>query len=205
MFRTAMPRPARTLAAAVLLGLGASAAHAACEAGKPAAELTHEDAQALYECLAEDMHAGYMEGDKRWIPEEFVADYRGWTVANTAPAAPGFHAGRYLSTWVNDTGAEEYLKYLEEREDDMPAGTVIAKESFDVSEDGVATAGPLFIMQKVEEGTSPDSEDWYYMMVAPNGRPQAVEVYTACVACHTGNFGYRDSLGYPMEDVRVGN
>ena len=40
-----------------------------------------------------------MKGDKRWIPAEFVADYRGWTPANTLPANPGFHGGRFLLTY----------------------------------------------------------------------------------------------------------
>ena len=197
----------RTLALAAVAALAGTAANAAsdvCEAGKPRSEITTADAQALYDCLADAMFAGYNTGDKRWIPEEFVADYRDWTPVNTAPAAPGFHAERYLSTWVNDAGAEEYLKYLEER-GDMPEGTLIAKESFEVSDDGVAKAGPLFIMQKVGEGVSPETNDWYYMMVSARGKPVAVDVYAACNVCHQDLFGQRDGMGYLIEEVRVGN
>ena len=32
----------------------------------------------------------------------------------------------------------------------------------------------------------------------------AVPVITACSECHQGNFGFRGGLGYPDEEVRVG-
>lgn len=206
---TAIPRPAAfaaLFAAAFGLALGlapSASAQSACDPGKPASELSNEEAQAVYDCIASDLHAGYLEGDKKWIPAEFVRDYRDWTLASKLPANPPWHGGRYLLTWVNETGAEEYLKFLEER-GPMPAGTVIAKESFAVNDAGEVEKGPLFLMQKVEDGVSPQSANWYYMVVAPNGAPQAVEVMTACNECHQGNWGYRDGLGYPLEDLRVG-
>lgn len=190
---------ATALAVAAISSGGAAAA--ACEAGKDAADLTNEDAQALYECLEADLYEGYQKGDKRWMPAAYVADYRNWTKANTLPAAPGFHDSRYLITFVNETGADAYMEYAENPT--IPAGTVIAKESFGVTNDGRAIKGPLFFMEKVAAGTSPATNDWYYMMVAPNGRPQAVDVATACHACHQENFGETGGLGYPVEEVRV--
>jgi len=197
---------ARRLLAATVVATAATAAataaSAACEAGKPGEDLTLDDAQALYECLAPQMLAGYKKGPKMWIPADRAEDYRGWTAANTHPARPGFHSNRYLSTWVNPVGAAEYLRYDEDNAK-MPAGSIIAKESFDVSKDGKATPGPLFFMEKVAQGVSPESGDWYFYMIAANGKPQAVDVMTACVECHMGNFGYRDSLGFPVEEVRL--
>lgn len=196
----------RILAAAGL-GLAASAAplsaQDACDPGKPGSELTHEEAQQVYACIEDELHQGYMQGDKKWIPAEFVTDYREWTPVSRLPANPGFHGGRFLLTFVNDAGDEEYLKFLEER-GDMPAGTLIAKESFAVNDEGKVEKGPLFIMQKVEEDVSPETNDWYYMMIAPNGEPRAVPVMTACNECHQGNFGHRDGLGYPVPEVRAG-
>lgn len=192
---------------AITLGAtaGADEARAAsCSAGKPRAEMTNADAQALYECLKEAMFDNYNKGDKRWIPPEFVSEYRDWKAANTAPAAPGFHGERYLVTYVSPAGYEEYTAFKEE-DVNIPAGTLIAKESFDVAEDGSAKAGPLFIMQKVEEDKSPETMDWYYMMVMPNGTPAAVDVMTGCNECHVSTFGSRGGLGYPDEEVRVGN
>ncbi len=190
-------------AAAGFLAIASVAQAAPCDPGKDGNDLTFEEAQVVYDCIAADLHAGYMTGDKKWIPTGYVADYRSWTSANTLPANPGVHGGRFLLTRINDIGAAEYLKFAEENVD-IPAGTVIAKESFAVSEDGKVQKGPLFIMQKVAAGVSPETDDWYYMAVAPNGAPMAVNVMTACSECHQGNFGFRGGLGYPDEEVRAG-
>ena len=194
-----------TLAAGGLLAT-APALHAAsvgedCSLATPRGDMTHDDAQAVYDCLAGAMQDGYLEGDKRWIPRAFVAEYRNWTAASTLPADPGVHGGRFLFTWVNGTGAAEYVRFADER-GAMPAGTVIAKESFTVSEDGKAKPGPLFLMQKTAQGISPRTNDWYYMAVQPNGTPMAVNVFTACNECHSA-YSDSDYLGYPEEDVRA--
>lgn len=194
----------RSIAAAAGLTLAASAAQAAsdCDPGKPASELSYEQAQSVYDCIKDGLYEGYQQGDKKWIPAEFVRDYRDWTLVSRLPANPPWHGGRYLQTWVNGVGAEEYQKFLEER-GPMPAGTVIAKESFKVTDDGKAQKGPLFIMQKAEAGTSPETADWYYMMLSPDGAPVGIDPVAACSECHQGNWGYRDGLGYPLEDLRV--
>ena len=181
--------------------ISASAAHAACDPGKAGAELTGEEAKKVYDCLAADLHSGYKKGKKRWIPAEFVNDYRNWTLASSFPAAPGFHGNRFLVTWVNSTGAAEYMKYAENPS--IPAGTVIAKESFSVSDNGKVRKGPLFLMQKVETGKSPKTDDWYYMAVTAKGSPMAVNVVAACSECHQGNFGDTGGLGYPVEGARI--
>jgi hypothetical protein len=199
-----MKKTLRILAAAAGILTFATAAQAAsCDPGKDGNDLTFEEAQKVYDCIEADLHAGYMKGDKKWIPAEFVADYRNWTLANTLPANPGFHGGRFLMTRINDVGAEAYLKFAEENVV-IPAGTVIAKESFAVTEKGEVQPGPLFIMQKVAAGVSPETDDWYYMMVGPDGAPQAVPVMVACNECHMGNYGHQGDLGYPDPEVRVG-
>ncbi|MEQ8603522.1 MAG: cytochrome P460 family protein [Marivibrio sp.] len=183
--------------------LGADRAHAACDVDKPRAEMSYEDAQAVWECLKDDLYAGYNAGPKRWIPKAFVEDYRDWGLASTLPADPGFHSGRYLLTYVNETGFDAYTEFAEGDDVTVPAGTVIAKESFTVTEDGAARKGPLFFMQKVEAGVSPETDDWYYMMVAPGGQPMAINVYTACSQCHQETFAHQGGMGYPVPEVRV--
>lgn len=173
-----------------------------CDADKPGAELTGEEALAIHECLKPSMLAGYSAGSKGWIPPERVADYRGWVPASSVPGVPGYHAGRFLFTYVNETGAAEYLRYADENVT-MPAGSLIAKETFSVSDDGMAKAGPLFFMEKTPAGTSPATGDWYYYAIAPNGAPMAIDVMAACNECHMVNFGYRDSLGYPIGEARI--
>ena len=190
--------------AAGILSFASAAQAASCDPGKDGNDLTFEEAQVVYDCIAADLHAGYMTGAKRWVPAGYVADYRSWTAANTLPANPGFHGGRFLLTWINDVGAEEYLKFAEEDAVNIPAGTVIAKESFAVNAAGKVEKGPLFIMEKRVAGVSPETNDWYYMMVAPSGAPQAVNVMVACNECHMENYGFQGGLGYPDPEVRVG-
>ncbi|MBX2805963.1 MAG: cytochrome P460 family protein [Hyphomicrobiales bacterium] len=175
-------------------------AHAACTSDTPGPEMSFDQAQTVYECLKEELQANYAKGDKGWIPSEFVTDYPNWRQVSTKPAAPGFHGGRFLVTYVNETGADAYIQYGEAP---IPAGTIITKESFAVDDQGAVSAGPLFIMEKTETGKSPETDDWYYMMVAPNGSPQAVNVMTACNECHQGNFGEQQNLGFPVEEVRL--
>jgi len=202
-----MNKTLRTAAAAAGFAFAVSAVPAAattdCSPGKPGSELTLEEAQKVYDCIKDALYAGYMKGDKKWIPAEYVRDYRDWTPVSTGPANPGWHGERFLLTFVNDVGAEEYLKYLEER-GPMPAGTVIAKESFSVKDEGKVKKGPLFFMVKVEAGSAPETADWNYMLVSPGGKPMKINAQKACSACHEDNFGARDGLGYPVEEVRVG-
>lgn len=185
------------------LSLFAAPAHAACKTDKALDDITYDDAQAIYECLSDKMVKGYKKKSKRWIPAEIVSDYRSWKLASSAPANPGFHSERFLMTWVNETGFDAYTDYAEGDNVTVPEGTVLVKESFSISKKGVGKPGPLFIMQKVKEGSSPKTMDWHYMMVMPNGTPAAVNVYQACNVCHVENFGFQGGMGYPVEEVRV--
>ncbi len=171
-----------------------------CNLNIPRDAMSYADAHNVYLCMADKMGTGYNTGDKRWIPADFVRDYRTWTPASTLPADPGVHGERFLFTYVNSVGASEYMKFKDEGAK-MPVGTVIAKESFSINSKGKAKAGPLFFMQKVAAGTSPKTNDWYYMAVAPSGKPMGVNVFKACNECHSTYEG-SDYLGYPEEDVR---
>ncbi len=183
------------------LTLGGTAQAASCGPGKAGDDLTADEAQKVYDCLKEGLLKGYSKGKKRWIPAEYVEDYRSWTLVSSHPAAPGFHSNQFLVTYVNKVGADVYMDYAEDPV--VPAGTLIAKESFSVNDKGKVRKGPLFFMEKVAAGKSPETNDWYYMMVDARGRPQAVNVITACHECHQENFGHQGGLGYPVEEARV--
>ena len=189
------------VAGAIVLAGGS--AQAACEPGKSVDDVTYEDAQKVYECISDKLIKGYSKGKKRWIPWKRFADYRSWKKVSSMPANPGFHTERFLVTYVNDVGAEAYMKYAEDPV--IPAGTLIAKESFSITAKGKVRRGPLFLMEKVAAGKSSETMDWYYMMVNQNGAPMAVNVISACSDCHKDNYGHQGGLGYPVEDVRVTN
>lgn len=159
-------------------------------------DLEEDGVNALYECIKDKMVTGYTKGDN-----EVAAAYRDWTVTATRPAVAGAHGERLLLTFANDVAAEQYLKFAEEGVD-MPAGSVLAKESIKVStKKKKGIVGPLFIMTKLEAGGAPDTDDWLYSGVQPNGKPMKFK-QSFCHNCHSAWEG-QDSLAYPLEEVRI--
>lgn len=189
-----MKRRIVTAAAFVLMAGGAAAQD--CTAEGDAMDLDAEAVESLYACIEGTMAEQYAaEGD------EVGSNYRSWQVTSTRPAAAGPHSERVLQTFANDIAAEQYLKF-EEEFDAMPAGSVLAKESFAVK-DGKAQVGPLFIMTKLAEGEAPDHGDWLYSALQPNGKEMGIS-QGFCSGCHLG-WDYRDSVAYPVEEVRLTN
>ena len=176
----------------LLLALPA-AAQEACTFEGDAFDLGDEAASAFYDCMSDRMIEGYTkEGN------EIAAAYRDWTVTGTRPAVAGPHGDRFLLTFVNDVAAEQYLKF-EDGEFEMPVGSVLVKESIG-AKDGEGRVGPLFIMTKVDD--APDFDNWLYAAVQPNGKPMGIS-QKFCHDCH-GGYDFQDSMGYPLEEVRVG-
>ncbi len=159
-------------------------------------DLTVEQANGLYDCIKEDLRAGYASQDA-----PFSSDYQSWKAASTAPMPNAGHGNRFLMTFVNETGYDEYVTYSDER-GPMPVGSILAKESFNVSKKGAVQKGPLFFMEKVAAGG--DAEEygnWVYSAVQPKGKPMAIK-QAFCHACHAA-FEDQDAMGYPDEDVWV--
>lgn len=177
--------------------LATSAAHAACETTVAKDDLTTEQVSALYDCIKEELRAGYA---KEGLAN--TSEYQSWKAAATDPAAPGFHGKRFLMTYVNEIGHAEYVKYSDER-GPMPVGSIIAKESFNVSKKGKVQKGPLFFMTKVAAGGEADEfGQWVYSANRTNGKVMKIK-QSFCHNCH-GNYDDQDSMGYPVEDVRLG-
>ncbi|EPX80669.1 cytochrome P460 family protein [Litoreibacter arenae] len=188
---------AATAAATALMATGAHAADCAIDVEDPfdleAAQITE-----IYDCLKDTMAEGYAkEGD------EVAVNYRAWTVSSTRPAVAGPHGNRLLQTFANDVAAEQYLKFAEEGVK-MPAGSVLAKESITIStKKKEARTGPLFIMTKMEDGAIPETADWLYAGIQPNGKVMKIK-QAFCHDCHA-NYAEQDMLAYPLEEVRVAN
>lgn len=170
-----------------------------CNVNKSVDDVSYREAHDVYLCLERKMFDGYNTGPKRWVNANHVGQFRTWTPASTLPANPGVHSNRFLFTYVNPIGAAAYTQFADGVK--MPVGTVIAKESFSINSKGKSKPGPVFFMEKVAAGTSPKTGDWFYTMVAPSGKPQAVNVFKACHECHSG-FSDSDFLGYPDAEVQ---
>ena len=195
MKRTLIAAAALFIAGPALLSSTGSAL-AACETETKKDDLTTEQVQALYECIRDELRAGYAKAD-----DKRTSDYTGWKAAATAPAAPGAHGNRFLMTFVNETGYAEYVKYDEERTTPMPVGTELAKESFNVSKKGKVRKGPLFFMTKVAAGEADEFGNWVYAAWSPKGKAMKIK-QKFCHDCH-GAFDEQDAMGYPDEDVRL--
>jgi len=187
---------AATFAASLTM---APLAHAACAVDvTDPFELDAAAIDEIYTCLKDEMAEKYAKDGN-----EVATAYRDWTVTSTRPAVAGAHGSRLLQTFANDVAAEQYLKFATEGVD-MPAGSILAKESISISKKKKeARTGPLFIMTKGEEGAAPDAGDWVYSALMPNGKPMKIS-QSFCHDCHV-SWEAQDMLAYPLEEVRVSN
>lgn len=187
---------ATLLAAGLTLTAGAAAAQDCTNVGvEDFFDLDEDQVIAVYDCLEAKMAEGYASGD-----DPVAAEFRSWTATATRAAVAGPHGNRLLLTFANDIAAESYLKFADEIE--MPVGSVLAKESISLSKKKqTARPGPLFIMTKMEAGSIPETDDWLYGGVQPNGKPMKFK-QSFCHNCHEG-WAEQDNLAYPLEEVRV--
>ena len=149
---------------------------------KNPASLSDEEAERIYGELKAALEKSYRRsGDPSAIA------YQGWTRYNTEPYRSASHGNRFINNFANDT-AKAYGRY--EDAGLLPVGSVIAKDSFTVSDDGTITSGPLFLMEKMEPGFNYVSGNWRYIMVEGDGTlfgitkgPGSKKV-EFCIGCH---------------------
>lgn len=185
------------IAAGLALALGSAASAEDCPVDVESAfDLEEAQVVALYDCIKAKMAEGYAKGD-----DEVAKVYRDWTVTATRPAVAGPHGNRLLLTFANDLAAPQYLEFAEEGVV-MPEGAVLAKESITISKKKkAARVGPLFIMTKLAAGGAPETNDWLYGGIQPNGKPMKFK-QAFCHDCHAG-WEEQDFLAYPLEEVRI--
>lgn len=194
--RAAAARTVPALATAALLAAvtGLPAAAQDCTIDGDHRDYGDAEVAALYDCMSQKMIDGYTkEGDA------VASQYRDWTPSATRAAVAGPHGERFLLTYANDVAAAQYLAF-EIGDFEMPVGSILAKESI-ANRKGNARVGPLFIMEKVAD--APETDGWVYSGVQPNGKPLKIS-QSFCHDCH-GGFADQDSMGYPVEEVRVSN
>lgn len=154
----------------------------------PAAQLSDAAAAATYKRIAKDLRAGYAKSD-----HPVATAYFKWKRYNKAPYVSETHGGRFVNNFANKV-AKAYRKF--EKAGVMPVGSVLAKDSFGVppanpcaanpcaaknpcaanpcaanpcAASGKVQPGPLFIMEKMPAGFSPETGNWRYTMIMPNG------------------------------------
>ncbi|MCG7520585.1 cytochrome P460 family protein [Ruegeria sp. Ofav3-42] len=166
------------------------------------AELSKEEALRIYKSLQRRMDRGYAAAQL-----DLLMNYQAWPLFNDAPYISATHGQRYVNSYANRM-AHNYGT-LEEGEK-LPMGSVLAKDSVTVTDEGNVHPGALFVMEKLPEGVSPETADWRYIMVMPDGslfgdtmgaRAGAVAY---CHECHEA-VADRDYTFFVPEEYVVGN
>lgn len=123
-------------------------------------EVTAAAAETLYRSIAKEAAAGYA------LSRDPVASvFLRWRRYNSGPYLSATHGNRYVNNYANDIAAAAGYggKAV------MPAGAVLAKDSFTLTDGGEVFAGALFLMEKMPPGHSPSTADWRYWMILPDG------------------------------------
>ncbi len=156
---------------------------------------------AVYECLQGEMAAAYAKAGWR-----SVQGYQSWLNVATAPYQSGTHGGRYVNNYADSHGDYRYAKY--EDSGVMPLGSTLAKDSFVVKANGKVAIGPLFLMEKMAGGFNPDSGDWRYTLIMPNGKVvgstngKNSKAVAFCNDCHSAVAEDQDFMMFLPDEVR---
>ena len=191
-----------------------------------AAKLSDAEAAATYDNIAKGLRAGYAKSG-----HPVATAYFKWKRYNRVPYVSETHGGRYVNNYANGV-ARAYSKF--DKAGVMPVGSVLAKDSFQVAPKnpcaaknpcnpgaanpcaanpcaakGGASAGPLFLMEKMNAGFSPKTGNWRYTMIMPNGavfgttKGKNADKVQFCAECHGSVADEQDSLFFLPKAYRV--
>jgi len=164
--------------------------------------LTAAEAIKVYDCLKGEMTAGYAKSGFKT-----ASHYTGWTNVATRPYVSDTHGGRFVNNYVNGVGEGVYAQY-EAGGGKVPVGTILAKDSFAVNAAGHASAGPLFLMEKMHTGFNKATGDWKYSMIMGDGSVMGVtggkggKNLQFCADCHNAVAEDQNHLFFLPEDLR---
>lgn len=143
------------------------------------AKLTADEAEGVYRIALKALAAGYARSG-----DPSARSYPDWRRYNCVPYLSSTHGNHYVNHYANETAGD----YGSGKR--LPVGSVVAKDSFSVTESGGIVLGPLFLMEKMPEGFSYVSGDWKYSLIQPDGTlfgetngvgSQRVQY---CISCH---------------------
>jgi len=194
----------------------ASAPGGPCAAAPPP-EVSEAELQALYACLMESMsEQAAMESDSGIVQASWTQsdrsegrDFATWANFASTPYISFTHGERFATNHANDIAAEQYAMF--EDVEVIPAGGIIAKPTFSISDAGEALWETLFLMEKAGAGMSPDTNGWIYTAIMPDGSlmgrtlGQNSDGMYFCAACHMGGGVDTDDLLFMEPEYRVQN
>ena len=165
------------------------------------AKLADADALTIYDRIRDNMVAGYSRSN-----DAFSTVYHTWRRYNTAPYLSATHGKRYVNNYANDV-AKAYGRF--EQAGTLPVGSILAKDSFEVTDRGDVVTGPLTLMEKMQLGFNLEGRDWRYTMIMPDGalfgttKGEGSERVEFCMECHIAAGDEQDHLFFIPEQHRT--
>ncbi len=165
------------------------------------ADLAGADALTIYDRIRSELVAVY-----RKSANPHAAGYQTWRRYNITPYLSANHGQLYVNNYANQR-AVDYGKA--EAAGTLPEGSVLAKDSFKVTDRGDVFTGPLTLMEKMPPGFRSDNRDWRFTMIMPDGSlfgttkgEHSVRV-EYCAECHRRAGDEQDHLFFVPEAHRV--
>lgn len=164
------------------------------------ADLSDADAEDIYRRMSAPLKKGYLLSN-----HPVARAYQSWSRFNTTPYRSETHGERFVNNYANGMG-RAYGSF--EQAGELPVGSVVAKDSFAVTEEGGVFAGPLFVMEKMPQGFNAKSRDWRYTMIMPDGSVFGVtkgadsQKVEFCITCHERAGAEHDHLYFLPETYR---
>lgn len=163
------------------------------------ASLTNAEAEDIYREISASLAAAF---ESSGLPD--ISSYQSWRRYNTAPYLSSTHGNRYINNFANaaSIGYDALQKGTV-----MPEGSVVVKDSFEVTENGEVLPGRLFVMEKRAAGSLINTADWRYIMIGADGSVIADTIADTaakaefCHVCHKVRSS-RDFLFYVPPDFR---
>lgn len=157
-------------------------------------------AEEVYMAIRGQLQRVYAESE-----DPIATDYINWTRYNAVPYRSSSHGNTFVNNYANETAAA-YGKF--EDAGSLPAGSIVAKDSFVVTKGGAIVTGGLFLMEKMAPGFDPANGDWRYAMVGPDGVVKGVgpasgaDEVSFCAACHNRAADTHDHLFFIPDEAR---
>lgn len=165
------------------------------------AKLMGADALTIYDRIRQDMVVTYSKS-----AVSYAKVYHTWRRYNATPYLSATHGRLYVNNYANPT-AKAYGKA--ERAGTLPVGSVLAKDSFEVTESGDVVTGPLTLMEKMPLGFNPENRNWRYTMIMPDGslfgttKGERSAQVDYCAECHIAAGDAHDHLFFVPDQYRI--
>ncbi len=167
------------------------------------AMLSGARAKAEYQSIKDTLRRQYMN-----LGNPVTAAFQSWRRPNREPDRSAVHGQRFVNHYANDL-ARDYGIFQSEKP--FPEGAIIVKDSFAVTETGEVMSGPMFLLEKREQGFNPRSKDWLFVVNEPNGEVVGVTNGAGsskkrfCADCHRQAPDGQDQLYFMPESLRWNN